>query len=206
MLILCSTANLRIPAFREPQKHSQLQHPFYLPPPLLTHFPKGALQDALASWPHLSTHSSAGTDRLLCAPWWAGHFHFCTILSHLKPRIIVKSVLGWDSGTPVVGSPQNCCDVNEYLYWLKIEKLFKFLQMSNADYHHCSVPVTCSMHTHLLAPVCREIICRACLHPSEKYWLLCNMKQDNKSTRGTLSSTATHIKCTSFWVLSPNLP
>lgn len=141
-LTLFSAGNLGIPAFRKPQRHSPaLTHILpHLPLQLSTPAPQDALdRQGLPSSTLLGSEGQS-MDRTL--PFL---FHFMppetTDNSEIFPRVRARYTnCRQPPGTALTLK-------NTWTYWLKIRKLFAFLQLSNTDYHHRPVPVTCPTWT-----------------------------------------------------------
>lgn len=130
-----NAGNPGIPAFRAPKTLSS-SSTAHLPSQLSTPAP----QDAL--------------DRQgLCRPRrWVlkvspeiGHLHSRSISPHPTLQITAKPLPG-DSPIHQLSAVHRTAFSlkNAWTYWLKIKKLFEFLQLSNSDYCHCPILVTCS--------------------------------------------------------------
>lgn len=141
-LTLFSAGNLGIPAFRKPQGTHQLQHTSYL----TFHYnslhqpPRMPSTDRAFRPPRCWVLKGQSMDRTL--PFL---FHFMppktTDNSKTFPRVRARYTnCRQPTGTAL--TLKNTCT-----YWLKIRKLFEFLQLSNTDYHHRPIPVTCPTWT-----------------------------------------------------------
>lgn len=181
-----------ISAFRQPQRHP----PAWVPSTSHLTIPHNSL-NWLSRTPWPVVLGQTGLSVLHAVGCYGsrriGHSYFCSILSPVRPEITAKSFLGWEPRILIVSSPQDSLYIKESWPWLKIKKLFQFLQMSKADYQRHPVPVTCPTSTCLPNPMCREITRRACRNLQESICYF--LSSGSLTNKGKIKLNGTNIKC-----------